>query len=973
MTALSTLAANNAGFGNILKTIQSGGAYIDPRGRVLSKTALKPITGYSNTLDIRGVAHAYDENGSLIEIPREPLQLYKFDVAGDGKFTIPKLRNEKDGGYYADITLNATKDGGNFTLEDKDTTAAGKYFKATKGTDYSNQQWTGMSRGLANITNAVQTGEATVDSKKSIERWDDGQGNEGSREYYALRDGNGTEVGALYDVPGRPDLRYAKNVGNETAGGSHDVYLQVDPKSGAVAPIQDWSKQVTYNESQGKTFWQQQKEAAVAFAPLAAMIFAPAAGAAIGTALMEAGVLTSASAAAASATTAAQAASASAAATATATAVGTGIANATVGILQGKPVDQAIGDAAVATAIQIGTPAAVGDIKNQIAQITSNPSVSNILTNATVSAGTALLKGKNAVDAFEKGGTNALVNQIGLDIPGFADMNATAKKVVTDAIKAGVSGKDFKLTPEYMVNTLISTANKTANNTQKTNEKFEDTFGRQATEEELSRFATVENEDELDSSFAKYMADATAKSEAEAQAKTDEANNARVKAWQKAQDDDAAAQEEADRLSREAVEAERKANDEAERLLQAGLIEKAAQVEADRLAREKADSEASAKQAAIDEQNRLDEAERLRQAGLQEKTDVDLNKVVGGEDTTTVTGADTLTSEAADDTLPVKNESNLSLTTKETDVVGDLTNAGLHDDFDTVDLTKVVGGEDTVTGTDTLEGGTGADTVTEEDAEQARRVAEFGKDLANGGVQDLGVVNTDTDFYDENSTGMGAYKYDPISGTYTYTSDDGSTLILDGNGDIVGFTESTHTGNTTTGTGNTTTGTGNTATGTGTTTTGTGTTAVTTGTGNTAITTGSNTAVVTGSGTTALNSDQILSLLNVFGGSGGQQQQQVPYTPAQVPVADIKSYYNTIRGIAGENLLPESKEEKDKSNIDNLFAGGGTVNKSYDDVIRGIAGENLLDQPKEKKEKSSVEEMFFEGGTVDDLLRILRS
>jgi hypothetical protein len=156
-----------------------------------------------------------------------------------------------------------------------------------------------------------------------------------------------------------------------------------------------------------------------------------------------------------------------------------------------------------------------------------------------------------------------------------------------------------------------------------------------------------------------------------------------------------------------------------------------------------------------------------------------------------------------------------------------------------------------------------------------------------------------------------------------------------------------------------------------TTTTNTGNTTITTG-GNTTITTGSNTAVVTGSGTTALNSDQILSLLNVFGGSGGQQQQQVPYTPAQVPVADIKSYYNTIRGIAGENLLPESKEEKDKSNIDNLFAGGGTVNKSYDDVIRGIAGERLLDQPKEKKEKSSIEEMFFEGGTVDDLLRILR-
>ena len=869
MTALSTLAANNAGFGNILKTIQSGGAYIDPKGRVLSKTELAPIRGYSNTFEIRGKAYAYDENGNLIEIPREPLQLYKFDAAGDGKFTIPKLRNEKDGGYYKDVTLNATKDGGNFTLEDKDTTATGQYFKATKGTDYSNQQWTGMSRGLANITNAVQTGEATIASKPTTEPyWDDAQGREITNTYYKLFDGNSTEVGALYDVPGRPDLKYAKNVGNETAGGSHNVYLQVDPKSGAVAPIQDFSKQVTYNESQGKTFWSLVSENAKSAAPVFAMIFAPAAGQAIGAALMEAGVLTSASAAAASATTATQAAAAASAATATATAIGTGIANATAGILQGKPVDQAIGDAAIATAIQIGTPAAVGDIKNQIAQVTSNPAITNVVVGATVSAGTALLKGKNAVEAFEKGGTNALVNQIGIDIPGFADMNATAKKVVTDAINASVSGRDFKLTPEYMVNTLISTANETAKNTQTADEKFNATLGRPATEDELKQFATVETEEELNNSFAAYM--------------------------------------------------------------------------------DKLDAETSAQQAAIDEQNRLDEAERLRQADLQENTDVDLNKVVDGADTVggginqdsvqAVTGADTVSGEAGKD------------------VVNTLVDAGLHDDFD-------------------------GDNATDEDAEQARRVAEFGKDLTGGGVQDLGEVNTNTDFYDENSTGMGAYKYDPTSGTYTYTSDDGSTLTLDGNGDIVGSTEKTDTS----WTGLTDTATGNlklpdlpggklpnvkppakkTTDTTKTTTTGTGNTAVTTG-------TGSNTAVVTGSGTTALNSDQILSLLNVFGGSGGQQQQQVPYTPAQVPVADIKSYYNTIRGIAGENLLPESKEEKDKSNIDNLFAGGGTVNKSYDDVIRGIAGKNLLGQPKEKKEKSSIEEMFFEGGTVDDLLRILR-
>jgi len=81
----------------------------------------------------------------------------------------------------------------------------------------------------------------------------------------------------------------------------------------------------------------------------------------------------------------------------------------------------------------------------------------------------------------------------------------------------------------------------------------------------------------------------------------------------------------------------------------------------------------------------------------------------------------------------------------------------------------------------------------QEAEEQARRVAEFGKDLTGGGNQDLGEVDTDTDFYDKDSTGMGAYKYDPTSGTYTYTSDDGSTLILDDGGNIVGVTESTDT------------------------------------------------------------------------------------------------------------------------------------------------------------------------------------
>ena len=259
---------------------------------------------------------------------------------------------------------------------------------------------------------------------------------------------------------------------------------------------------------------------------------------------------------------------------------------------------------------------------------------------------------------------------------------------------------------------------------------------------------------------------------------------------------------------------------------------------------------------------------------------------------------------------------------KEPDVVKDLTNAGLHDDFDTADLTKVVGGTDTLTGgtgTDTLTGGTGTDTTT-------------------------GTIDNETATGDTTKPldGASAYKYDPVKKTYTYTSDDGSTLTLDESGTPIGFTEATDTswaGLTDTATGNlklpklpggfaptvkppakkiTDT--------TKTTTTGTGTTTTTTNTGTK--TTG------TGTKTTGTGASSVDSILNLLEGAEGDGGQQVPYTPAQIPVADIKSYYNTIRGIAGERLLPESKEEKDNSGIDGLFAEGGTV----DDLLRILRG-----------------------------------
>jgi hypothetical protein len=227
--------------------------------------------------------------------------------------------------------------------------------------------------------------------------------------------------------------------------------------------------------------------------------------------------------------------------------------------------------------------------------------------------------------------------------------------------------------------------------------------------------------------------------------------------------------------------------------------------------------------------------------------------------------------------------------------------------------------------------------------------ANAGTTTGGTGTTTTGGTSTDTT---KPLAGAEAYKQDPTTGNYTFTSDDGSTITLGPGGDLISSTEATDTswsgltdeitGNlklpklpggflpsikppnkktttTTMGTGTTTT-----ATNTGTTTTGTGTT--TTGTG--ATTTG------TGTTTTGLGANSIDAILNLLEGTGGGAQQQTPYTPAQVPVADIKSYYDTIRGISGENLLAKSKDEKDKSNVDELFAEGGTV----DDLLRILRG-----------------------------------
>lgn len=364
----------------------------------------------------------------------------------------------------------------------------------------------------------------------------------------------------------------------------------------------------------------------------------------------------------------------------------------------------------------------------------------------------------------------------------------------------------------------------------------------------------------------------------------------------------------------------------------------------------------------------------------------------------------------------------ISAKSKTTNVVDDLTNAGLHDDLaDEVDLNKIVegtdaeptkkernlssaienlkagdefeainllrkdiglnpytqdeynawkiaqanpaeGGDDTLTGeagTDTpqttappddrlsqaVEKGKSGDTLSQinmmqeifglpafnsieeyeayEEAEQAKRVTEFGKDLTGGGVQDSGVGDTKTGFYEPDASSTGAYKYDPTSGTYTYTSDDGSTLTLDADGNIVGSTEATDTpwtGLTDTATGNlnlpklpsgklpavkppakkvtTTKPT---------------TTTTTTGVGNTAIATGAGTTVQTGGG---LNVPALLAIMSQFGQQQPQQQQQV-----QEPGKEFE-YFDW----SADPFAPKTKDKTNPTGQPKM-AGGGSVDE----------------------------------------------
>jgi len=253
MSALDTLISKNATFGKAFTDLQSGNAYIDSRGNIVSKieTIPDPIT---------------DADDRIIGYNQKPKTLFTLQKGTkEGEFTIPKLRNEKEGGYF-NATLNLTPTSNGFTLTEPEKNITGQYFSPYKGQDVSGQQWVGMSPQLAGYLNTIQSGEATVE--KQDVSYEDGK----TGTQYALIDPNGNRAGTLQSVPGRDDISTVKKY-NQEAGGLLDLYVYVDPKTGRVAPVQDFSKQVTYQAPTQGAFWDQIAKGAKDFAPYAAMLF----------------------------------------------------------------------------------------------------------------------------------------------------------------------------------------------------------------------------------------------------------------------------------------------------------------------------------------------------------------------------------------------------------------------------------------------------------------------------------------------------------------------------------------------------------------------------------------------------------------------------------------------------------------------------------------------------------------------------
>lgn len=172
---------------------------------------------------------------------------------------------------------------------------------------------------------------------------------------------------------------------------------------------------------------------------IAINVLAPGAGAAIGQSLVSSGLVTSASAASAAAlaggATAAGAAAAGAAATAFATTVGTAILNTGVQLASGVPVEKALTNAVLSVAGASFTPG----ISSVVKEVVGNTTATNIITNAVVSAGKAVVTGDNIGDAFVGSLASGVANAGADKIISGLSINELPTEAV-GVIKAGIVG-----------------------------------------------------------------------------------------------------------------------------------------------------------------------------------------------------------------------------------------------------------------------------------------------------------------------------------------------------------------------------------------------------------------------------------------------------------------------------------------------------------------------------------------------------
>ena len=169
---------------------------------------------------------------------------------------------------------------------------------------------------------------------------------------------------------------------------------------------------------------------APAIVGFAASYFLPGIGQALGQSLVNAGVITGA-------------------AIPYATTIGTALAQTGVSVAQGKPLDQALGDAILSGGMSELTQAYGSRVKSAIGQITDNPIAQKAIFKAGTDVVTAVAQGKSGDQVLQGIGKSVVstvageaANELVKNIPGINSLPDAAKKVVTSGIATSIQGGD---------------------------------------------------------------------------------------------------------------------------------------------------------------------------------------------------------------------------------------------------------------------------------------------------------------------------------------------------------------------------------------------------------------------------------------------------------------------------------------------------------------------------------------------------